>query len=371
MEFKITSTSPDSAEVAVVPLGTTTNGTTRRALRAEIVRKVGEPKCVLRCSLFHQRKKSASEWADVEHVKLSSLKAGEGVVLHLDSDETHSLMQALAELKLIAEQRGIRFGRREVVVADKNSVVPVAGPGLKKIIESLVQADHGTEFWESLAQAKPEVIRRLSYAQLHLERERALGEFQLHLLNKDWEEAQWERLFYDNQWIFGYGLRYQFLGMLRRQANYGGGMYDRTGEQKGEFLTRTSGLEKFTVVVEIKRPDTELFEQGQYRSGVPNYSSEFIQAISQAQVNSRTWDVEGSNRERDREVLSAKRINTITPRSILIIGSTADLSDFDKKNAFELLRRDLRNPDIITFDELYYRAKYIVAQTGQPQEKEA
>ena len=87
-------------------------------------------------------------------------------------------------------------------------------------------------------------------------------------------------------------------------------------------------------------------------------------------MNARTWDVEGSRRDRDREQLAAGRINTITPRSILIIGSTNQLDDFDKKNAFELLRGSLKTPDLMTFDELYERAKYIVAQTGQTEKQE-
>lgn len=361
MEFKIKSTSRDSAEVAVVPLGQT--GTTRKALRVEIVRKVGEPKCVLRCSLFHQRKNRANEWEDLEHVRLSTLKAGEGVVLHFGSDETFELMQALGQIKLVAERSGIRFGEQEVVVAEKNRVIEVSSSERKKWIENLIAQDHGDEFWSSLARTKPDVVKKLSYAQIHVEREAALGTFKSHLTDKDWNEAEWETFFYENQWIFGYGLRYQFLGILRRQANYGGSTYRRIGEQRGEFLTRTAGAERFTVVVEIKRPDTELFDTGRYRSGVPNYSGELIQALSQAQVNSRTWEVEGSRRERDQVELAAERTNTITPRAVLVIGSTESLNDLDRRNAFELLRRNLRNPDIITFDELYERAKYIVAHT--------
>lgn len=368
MEFKVRSTSRDSAKVAEIPLGET--DTTRKALRAEIVRKVGEPKCVIRCSLFHQRKKLANEWEDLEHVNLSTLRAGEGVALSLNSSETHVLMDALQEIKLVAEREGIRFGEREVIVADKDNVIQISNSNRKKVIEQLIIDDYGDDFWRSLADAKPDVVRRLSYAQIHLEREASLMSFQTHLENKDWDESEWEQFFYGNQWIFGYGLRYQFLGILQRQANYGGSTYKRTGEQKGEFLARTEGLERFTVIVEIKRPDTELFDRGQYRSGVPNYSGELIQAISQTLVNSRTWDVEGSKRERDYAELVHDRTNTITPRAVLVIGSTDLLTGFDKKNAFELLRRNLRNPDIITFDELYERAKYIVAQTESSSEEQ-
>jgi hypothetical protein len=376
MEFAVRSTSADSAEVSDVVLSQA--NTTRKVFRAQIVRKVGEPKCVLRGFLIHQRQKPNTQWEDVEHIDLRTLKAGEGVVYQLHTEELSNLMRSLDELKAIAERKRIRFGKRQVVVADRGQVIPVSDPDRRKTIEALISKDYGAEFWNTLAQAKPELAKKFSYAQVQLDREEALALFRRHLEARDWNEPRWEQFFYENQWIFGYGLRYQFLGILQRQASYGGGTYERKGEQKGEFLTRTLGFEKFTVVVEIKRPDTKFFDPGRdgakgYRSGVPYYSAEFIQAISQAQVNGRTWDSEASRTDRNRELLASDHINTITPRSILVIGNTCELDDFDKKNAFELLRRELKNPDIITFDELEERAKYIVSQTPAegPAESEA
>jgi hypothetical protein len=366
MEFAVRSTSADSAEVSPVVLSEAK--TTRKVFKPEIVRKVGEPRCVLRGFLVHQRRGTNGQWEEVEHIDLRKLKAGEGVAYQLHSEELLKLMRSVDELTAIAEREGIRFGKRQVVVADRNKVIPVSDPERRKTIEALISRDYGHEFWNTLAQVKPELAKKFSYAQLHIEREKSLVVFRQHLKAEDWNEPQWEQFFFENQWIFGYGLRYQFLGILQRQAGYGGGTYERRGEQKGEFLTRTLGVEKFTVIVEIKRPDTKLFDSGRrsaggYRSGVPNYSAEFIQAISQSHVNGRTWDTEGSKRERDRELLAADHINTITPRSILVIGNTCELDDFDKKNAFELFRRELKNPDVITFDELEERAKYIVSQT--------
>ena len=56
------------------------------------------------------------------------------------------------------------------------------------------------------------------------------------------------------------------------------------------------------------------------------------------------------------------------PRSFLVIGS---LSEFrvaqgineEKYSSFEMFRRNVNAPEIITFDELYERAKYIVEST--------
>lgn len=364
-KFVIKSTSKTSADV-LTDIILSETATTRRIFRPQIVKRPGSPECLIKGWIIHQRKSLKGVWEDSKTLDLNKLKSGDGVKIELDSEQTKRLSQGLDQLRAIASQSGITYGQRKLVVGDEKTVIIIPDARRRAVIQKLVDQDSGEEFWQVLATAKPNLAKRLSYSQIQVDRETKLRQFAEHLKNKDWSEAAWEEFFANNQWIFGYGLRYQFLGIHRRQANYGGATHERTGEQKGEFLTRSAGLEKFTVVVEIKKPDTPIFDTAKpdYRSGVPSFSSEFVQAISQVQVNARTWDKEGSERERDREKLSKEKINTITPRSILIIGHTGQLDLFDKKNAFELFRTSTHNPDIITFDELYERAGYIVG-TGR------
>jgi hypothetical protein len=179
-----------------------------------------------------------------------------------------------------------------------------------------------------------------------------------------WSELQWEKFFQKNQWIFGLGLRFQFLGLLQNQANYGGVSYTQKGGQRGEFLMATEAEERFTVLVEIKRPDSCIFHENStlkpYRNGVPGFSMEFANAISQVQINARTWEVQGSRRDEDAELLSEARIRTIAPRSILVFGQTTELSDLPRRNSFEVFRRNMTAPDVVTFDELLARARFIV-----------
>jgi hypothetical protein len=58
----------------------------------------------------------------------------------------------------------------------------------------------------------------------------------------------------------------------------------------------------------------------------------------------------------------------VDPKAILIIGSDAAFNEDNdrersiKYRTFELFRRDSRNIDILTFDELYERAEFIVGQ---------
>jgi hypothetical protein len=52
---------------------------------------------------------------------------------------------------------------------------------------------------------------------------------------------------------------------------------------------------------------------------------------------------------------------SVEPRSYLVVGNTSELKGNDDKIAcFELYRRNIRSPEILTFDELLYRARFIV-----------
>jgi hypothetical protein len=93
---------------------------------------------------------------------------------------------------------------------------------------------------------------------------------------------------------------------------------------------------------------------------VPGFNSEFMNAVSQVQINSHTWELIGSAQPRDAEQLSQEKIRPISPRSVLVCGHTRELDDFDKRKAFELMCCNLRMPEVLTFDELCARAKFIV-----------
>ena len=56
---------------------------------------------------------------------------------------------------------------------------------------------------------------------------------------------------------------------------------------------------------------------------------------------------------------------SVEPRSFLVIGSLAQFQtqrgvNAARYKAFEGFRRNLRQPEILTFDELYERARFIV-----------
>ncbi|HWY04011.1 MAG TPA: Shedu immune nuclease family protein [Candidatus Acidoferrum sp.] len=367
-KFTVARTSSTSADV-VNDIVLSETSTTRRIFRAKFVRRPNEQEWMVKGSLICQRKSSNHAWEDARDIKLSELRAGDGVAVNLDSVQTANLIEGLDSLEAIASAKGIKWGKRELVVADPSRVIEVNDTNRKRVIEQLIARRYTQDVWDAIAETDPDLATRLSRSRIQDNRQVALNIFKQHLDSLDWSEPQWEEFFWEHQWIFGYGLRYQFLGLEKRQANYGGESYQGTGKQRGEFLARTSGHDSFTVVVEIKKPQTQLFAEREqkYRSGVPIFSTELIGGVSQAQVNSRTWDTEGSQRSGDRELLEPRGIFTIAPLSILVKGSTTQFEKDYRRRSFELFRRNVHNPEILTFDELFARAEYIVdAGAGAP-----
>jgi hypothetical protein len=342
-------------------------GSTRRIFHGQVARG-SDGGWAVRGWIVAERK-GKDGWHQVEDsTKISDLKGGDLLKLELRTEHVKKLYQGLTALQDAAEIVGLERKGTRLIVGKADEMVHVQQKDLKAVIEKLVAEHRGPEFWKLLVDLEPDLASQLADAQIQRNRRRSLQVFEEHLDALDWNEPAWELFFKTNQWIFGYGLRYQFLSQMQNQANYGGVDFTGKGGQKGEFLMSSEAWQRFTVLIEIKRPDSAIFareaRQKPYRSGVPGFHADFANAISQVQVNARTWALEGSRRERDREVLDLKSTYTVAPRSILIIGHTKQLVDTDHRNSFELFRSHLHRPEIVTFDELFNRAKFIV-ERGQ------
>ena len=354
------STSKHTASVADRILSESTM--TRKVLRAELVINPKHPEAAVQVTVVHQRKKKNDEWEDSPAEPLSTLKAREQAKMSFDTEETLRLFEELKALSKIVEEKGIPWGTKKLVVNFDAEVLKVP-PQRKKMIQALLEQNHSQEVWEELVDKDPDLATKFSFARLQSERAKTLGEFQQSLVEGR-DEQFWQQFFEQNTWIFGYGLKYQFLHTVQPQPHYGGNAVTGRGAERGDYLTASCGGIRFTVLIEIKKPDTYLLCNNQYRNGVYAPSDELAGAVSQLQVNCRKWEVEGSRLEQNVEAFRKENIFTVSPKGILVIGSTEQLSDNDRRNSFELFRRNLENPEILTFDELHWRARYIVEHTS-------
>ncbi|MEA4964838.1 MAG: Shedu immune nuclease family protein [Oscillospiraceae bacterium] len=311
----------------------------------------------IRGDIIRYRKDANGNGEDLVPVNFNSLHEGEGIKITLPTEAISILYQKLEELRLVLEEQGVHYGEHNYTISDANALV-INDQNKAGIIRKLLEADYGEEVWDQLVQDNPDIATRLANSRLQEDRTTVLHSFEQMLSDNALSENAWQNFFENNTWIFGYGLRYQILRNVRNQPNYGGADITGAGGQRGDFLTATEAETKFTCLVEIKKPTSPLIQGTAYRNGVWGASSELSGAISQVQVNCAQWEISGARTEQNHERLA--EVNTISPKGIVIIGKTGELDNWNKRNSFERFRREIHNPEIITYDELYERARFIV-----------
>lgn len=359
--FSVHSTSARSAKVGDVWLERPADpdtSLTRKVMRPELVDNVHSDEARVKVTIVHQRRHTAKEpWQDYDAFSLATLKAGQEMKCALSAAETQDLFKALQPLYAITEG-GIPKRNKTLTVVDDSEAVVVRGRPAD-VIRKLTK-DNAEAFWEGLEQLSPDLFRAVSLMKLHQLREEAVHAFGQHMAAGDWAESAWQTFFERNTWIFGYGLTYRFLSTITPQPQYGGTLVTGRGGQRGDFFAATEAERRFTVLVEIKRPDSELVQDKLYRNSAHVLGDELAGGISQVQSNCRTWETEGARTEGNRELLERQACYTIQPKGILVIGHTEQLDTGAKRATFELLRRNLQNPEIITFDELHARAEHLL-----------
>ncbi|GAA4028588.1 hypothetical protein GCM10022232_88080 [Streptomyces plumbiresistens] len=186
-------------------------------------------------------------------------------------------------------------------------------------------------------------------------------------------EAVWQAFFEANQWIFGYGLNLIACesigdGKLERITT-GADIFGGAGKRI-DAIMRSKGLISSMLFCEIKTHNTELLAKTPYRAGVYQASKELGGGVAQVQKT-----VSKAQQLISREFLThicdddgtptGVELSTTRPRQVVVIGSLREFThngrvNPEKINSFELYRTSIQDVEIITFDELYQRACFIV-----------
>jgi hypothetical protein len=176
------------------------------------------------------------------------------------------------------------------------------------------------------------------------------------------EEKVWQYFFEKNQWIFGYGLDYRYQEILQREVHLSDAELDGSNTVIGDYLL---GDKFFTTFIELKKPSTPLFGNEKNRSNSWRLSIDLIDSVSQIYEHKASGLIRlDKSQYVNGEPLKQKAFDS---KVILIIGDWKELEKSAntlekeiKKKTLELFRRDSRNVEILTFDELYERAKFIL-----------
>ena len=190
------------------------------------------------------------------------------------------------------------------------------------------------------------------------------------------DEALWQKFFERNRWVFGYGLSYFFVtgfeGRKLEQVVQGHNLLERG--KRADGLMKTRGVINSLCFVEIKTHNTPLLEPSAYRPGCWAPSRDLAGAVSQVQgtVSAAMQHLHGLIRPaHDDGTPTGEVVFNYKPRAFIVIGSTGQFAthtgvNAEKVRSFELFRNSVEGIDIITFDELYERSKFIVESATTP-----
>ena len=187
-------------------------------------------------------------------------------------------------------------------------------------------------------------------------------------------EAVWQQFLEDHPWILGISLAGQLLiswDDTKLEQVVTGFSVAGPGKRT-DALLRTSGRIRSLVFAEIKHHETHLLGSEYAKSVRPGcwpVSSDLAGGVIQVQRTVDTAVRQIGERLADTDEYGAdtgEETWLIRPRSFLILGHLDQLCGpggvhRPKFHSFELYRRNLVEPEIVTFDELLARAEWHIA----------
>jgi len=185
-------------------------------------------------------------------------------------------------------------------------------------------------------------------------------------------EDVWQDFFEKNPWMLGVSLSGQLLtswSSTRLEQVVAGHSIAGAGKRT-DALLRTNGRIRSMVFAEFKTHRTPLMAS-KYRSGCWPPSDDLVAGVAQvhgtvhravAEIGDRLPDVATDGSE-----VPGEFTYLVRPRSYLIIGQLAQLVGMagghheDRIRSFELYRRHLIEPEVVTFDELLAKAEALTS----------
>lgn len=183
------------------------------------------------------------------------------------------------------------------------------------------------------------------------------------LLSQKTKEDTWQKLFNQNPFILSLAFGYPAI-KISDQASVGGKRLTGDGEKITDYLIK-NGITNNLALIEIKKPSSDLLNKKPYRGSVYCASTELTGSVTQVldqcyQLQQNIAAIKNNNRIYD--------VESYAVHCILVIGTMP--SDEDEKKSFEMYRRNSKNVQITTFDELLLKLKQLHEFLDNSDEKE-
>jgi Domain of unknown function (DUF4263) len=204
---------------------------------------------------------------------------------------------------------------------------------------------------KAIAETKPEKLAKL-HNDIELVTLEVLIEQYTVMLNQRLNESRWQNFFNKNPFILSLVFGYPVV-KVQDQASIGGRKLSGSGEKITDFLVKNS-LTNNTALFEIKTPQTNILNKKSYREGVFTPSSDLSGAINQALDQKYQFQ---KHIAQSKETSRVYDLESYAVHSCLIIGRMPD--DVDRQKSLELFRRNSKDVQIVTFDELLKKLRQL------------
>jgi hypothetical protein len=314
----------------------------------------------VRGELIRQKIGKDGEWVTVNEVNFRQLAADCGVALELDTAATKLLYERLTQLYEV-QGNGVEFGDQKYVVAKENEVLLVDDKSKRKAIQELLDQGYSEEIWQSLAQKNPDLATRLAVAQVQVDRQEVIQQFEQAMIDHADNEGFWQQFFQKHPWILQVAFSASVF-MLNGETYLGGKQpigRQGAGGVATDYLFGDESTKSFAVV-DIKKPKAGLvgpLYRGEVGTGYDNETYSMHYDLSGGVVQVRNQITVAI--EHYQSVLGVgfkDKINRVHPKGVLITGCLRDLSQREK-DSFNQFRHGLYSLTVITFDELLNRLK--------------
>ncbi len=238
-------------------------------------------------------------------------------------------------------------------IPNPTQVVPPLRPDTASLYAAQFQDADIPALLQHLQQQAPNIADALALHAEHARRSQALQQFEEHLNAGDWQEKRhWQPFFKEHTWMFAIGLQHQFLELQQPEAHVRPTLIDGTGEKIVDFLMRTGAPSRSFVLVEIKGSTKQL---------MASYDRGFRPAedLGGGVVQLATYIRDVLSEEPCRTLSNQTGIDLTPPSAVLLIGNQARMGE-EQRQAFKTFRQSLHTIEVVTYDELLARAKYIV-----------
>lgn len=174
--------------------------------------------------------------------------------------------------------------------------------------------------------------------------ENVIAEYEGLLAAKNDNEKEWQKFFDTHGWILASVFPYQVI-LHKKEAYVGGKTIEDSEGRVVDFLMQ-NGFRDNYAILEIKTHNKTLLRGTPYRP--PDAFAQHDDcsgAISQCLDQKNTFLTE-----------MGQKAKSLDPKVVLIIGQKSNLSDAQIR-AFELMRNNQKNVDVVTFDEVLEKIK--------------